>query len=69
MPNTITKQPGNIYVFRYPRAFYTLPEYSSHRGQAVTLVRQLGEEESEAEMYEIVAADGWRGYAYADELE
>ncbi len=48
------------------------PDYTAHSGQRVTIVRQLIEgKEYDAEggpMFEVQAADGWRGHACADEL-
>ena len=67
--NTITI--GKAYIFNYPESFVTLPAYSAHRGQLVTVTRQLTEEEASQEnepMYEIKASDGWVGHADASEL-
>lgn len=58
--------------FNYPEGFTTLPEYSAHRGQVVTITRPLrrGDEyDYDGEgMYEIRAADGWTGHAFYSEL-
>ena len=63
---------GAAYRFDYPSAFVTLPEYSAHRGQIVTVTRALTEAEADGDevgpMFEIVAADGWVGHAFNDEL-
>lgn len=61
-----------IKKFNYPKEFKTLPEYTAHAGQTVTIIRRLTLEEadiSQQPMYEILAADGWHGHAFADELE
>jgi hypothetical protein len=63
--------PGTRAVFDYPQAFVTLPEYSAHRGQEVTVVRQCTSQEADQEcqhMYVIQASDGWTGVADEDEL-
>jgi hypothetical protein len=62
---------GTRARFDYPEAFDTLPDYTAHAGQVVTVVRQLTDEEADVEcqpMYEIEAADGWIGHAFDDEL-
>lgn len=64
---------GANLIFRYPKAFTSLPEYSAHRDQEVVLVRPLivGQEyDFEGDpMYEVLAADGWRAQAFGSELE
>ena len=59
-------------VFNYPIQFKTLPDYSNHRGQVVTVIRPLirgVEYNYEGEgMYEVRAADGWIGHAFYSEL-
>lgn len=64
---------GDKLIFRYPKAFTSLPEYSAHRDQEVVLVRPLNvgqEYDFEGDpMYEVQAADGWRAQAYGSELE
>lgn len=60
------------YVFDYPEAFVTLPEYSARRGQLVEVVRPLKRHvefpyEGEA-MFRIRAEDGWEGDAWRSEL-
>jgi hypothetical protein len=60
------------FVFDYPAAFTTLPDYTAHAGQKVVIVRQLTLDEADQEcqpMYLVRAADGWEGHAYLDELE
>ena len=68
--STPTPVKGTLWVFTYPD--YGTPEgypqYSAHSGQIVTINRRLSESESEHEMYEIEARDGWKGHAYRDEL-
>ena len=62
---------GRKYRFDYPRAFVTLQGYTDHNGQIVTVVRRLTKTESSQDierMYEVVAADGWRGHAWISEL-
>ena len=57
--------------FDYPIEFVTLPDYSAHRGQLVTIVRQLTNEECDPEcqpMYLVRASDGWEGHASLGEL-
>lgn len=65
---------GDKLTFRYPVAFTSLPEYSAHRDETVVLVGPflVDGEAYDVEgdpMYEIEAADGWRGHAFASELE
>ena len=36
---------GARYTFRYPEIFVTLPDYSAHRNQEVTVLRQLTPDE------------------------
>lgn len=58
-------------TFNYPAEFKTLPEYSAHRGQQVSILRRLTDEECDPEcgpMFEVRAADGWTGHAFEDEL-
>ena len=56
-----------IAVFNYPKEFTTLPDYTSHAGQTVEIVRSLTPEEADGpeqgveQMYLIRAADGWEG--------
>jgi hypothetical protein len=60
---------GQVYEFDYPAVFTTLPEYTAHAGQRVTVVRELAEDECEnGPVYEIVAEDGWIGCAPPGEL-
>ena len=63
---------GKRFRFAHPDVFVTLPEYSKHRGHAVTVVRELTLEEVDpdnAPMYRVRADDGWEGDAWPDELE
>ena len=53
--------------FDYPKAFVTLPDYTAHTGQAVT-VTGLSDEWDVVPIYKIVASDGWAGCAFEDEL-
>jgi len=62
---------GEQFVFDYPLAFVTLPLYSEHRGEVVTVVRPLTDKEYDYEgdpMYRVRAADGWEGFAWESEL-
>jgi hypothetical protein len=61
--------------FDYPFEFKTLPEYTSHAGQVVEVLRELGSEESDhhvdpemEKMFKIKASDGWIGDAFESEL-
>lgn len=70
---TPTVKIGGTYTFDYPAAFVTLPGYTAHAGQRVTVVRELrdGDEydrEDGDRMYEVRAADGWIGHAWEGEL-
>lgn len=71
MNSTITI--GCAKTLNYPEHFVTLPDYTAHAGQVVTVLRELGPDENDAEengaMYEVIAADGWIGHAFEDELE
>lgn len=63
-------RPGDQRFFVYP-SYGTpdgYPEYTAHSGQQVKVLRQLDADESDFEMYEIEAIDGWKGHAHADEL-
>ena len=63
------------YKFDYPTVFVTLPEYTEHAGQIVTVLRQLTESEADGpkqeceQMYLIRADDGWEGHAFECELK
>ena len=61
---------GTLWVFTYPNYGTPdgYPQYTAHSGQVVTVLRQLSESESDHEMYEIEASDGWKGHAHRDEL-
>lgn len=63
---------GHQYRFDYPKEFTTLPKYTAHRGEIVTVLRPLrdGDEynyEGDA-MFEVRAEDGWIGHAWESEL-
>lgn len=63
---------GKTFKFDYPKQFVTLPEYSAHRGQTVTVLRQLTDEECDPEqqpMWLVAAVDGWQGHVFDDELQ
>lgn len=65
-------QIGGRYVFCYPEEFTTLPEYTAHAGQTVTVVRQLTDDECDPEcqpMWRIRADDAWEGSANDDDLD
>lgn len=62
-------------LFDYPKEFVTLPEYSAHRRQVVTILRPLrdgdeydGPKAGLEPMFLIRAADGWEGHAWESEL-
>lgn len=58
--------------FNYPKKLTTLPEYTAHAGQLVTILRQCTNEECDPEcqpIYLIQAEDGWQGHANLSELE
>lgn len=61
--------------FNYPEEFVTLPEYTSHAGQMVTVLDQLSASEADRDddnlerMFHIQADDGWIGHAFESELE
>lgn len=62
---------GRQYRFAYPVELTTLPDYTAHAGQVVTVVRQLTKDEADQEfmpMWEVRAADGWIGHADSAEL-
>lgn len=62
---------GERYVFDYPEQFTTLPAYSLHRGSIVTVIRELSDDEVDPDfqpMFEVQAATGWIGHAFANEL-
>ena len=62
---------GKKLTLNYPPEFVTLPEYTAHAGQQVTVVRELGADEYDYEgdlMVEVRADDGWVGTAYESEL-
>jgi hypothetical protein len=59
---------GKDAVFDYPAGFTNLPAYSERRGQVVCVKRVMRGVDEGDPMYEIEAADGWRGHAYASEL-
>jgi hypothetical protein len=64
-------QVGSTRILDYPAEFVTLPDYTAHAGQTVTVLRELGPTEYDFEgdrMYEVQAADGWKGDAYESEL-
>lgn len=70
----ITSLIGNHVVFDYPAHFESLPDYQSHRGQVVLVLRECNPSEADGpargceQMYKIRAADGWEGDAWATEL-
>lgn len=63
---------GRKYRFAYPIEFISLPDYSAHRDQVVTVIRRMTKIEADQEfepMYMVIAADGWIGAAHKSELE
>jgi hypothetical protein len=60
---------GSRKTFDYPAAFTTLPDYTAHAGQMVTVVSIHEEfDDSEETAYNVVADDGWCGVAWECEL-
>jgi hypothetical protein len=62
-----------MYVFDYPTAFVTRPDYTARRGQHVRVLRQLSEDEADRSeelerMFEFVSEDGFVGHAFESEL-
>ena len=65
-------QPNDKAIFKYPPEFTTLPDYTAHLGQLVTIFRHMTDEEYDNEgdpMFIIRAADGWEGCAWESELQ
>ena len=69
---------GKQYKFAYPVEFTTMPDYSAHRGETVTVLRLATKEEHDpadyapdeyVPMFQVQASDGWTGLADATELE
>lgn len=60
------------YVFKYPKEFVTLPEYSKHRGDIVRIVRACTADEADnypEQMYHVQSVDNsWSGVAWETEL-
>jgi hypothetical protein len=63
---------GSRVRFDYPDAFTSLPDYTAHAGQIVSVVRPLDpatEYDDQGErMYVVRADDGWEGHAFRSEL-
>lgn len=64
---------GSNRRFDYPTHFVTMPEYTAHSGQTVTVVRQLTQVEADQgdgmeRMFRVKAEDGWEGDAFESEL-
>jgi hypothetical protein len=64
---------GERYYFAYPERFVTLPAYSAHRGQLVTVLRPISPKEGGQgggmeRIFVVQAEDGWIGHAFASEL-
>jgi len=64
---------GTKKIFNYPKELTTLPEYTAHAGQEITVIRELTKDEydysdTHVKMYLIQATDGWTGHAHAFEL-
>jgi hypothetical protein len=66
---------GKRYRFDYPEAFTSLPEYTARRGEIVTVLRKLSEDEADGhaqgvpDMFAIRDKYGWEGEAWEDELK
>lgn len=69
----MTIEIGKTYKFDYPQAFVTLPDYTAHAGQEVTVIRECEDgidydrEDGEL-MFMVRATDGWEGVAWDSEL-
>ena len=60
---------GSRMWFDYPHAFVTLPDYTAHRDQLVTVTaRDYDCDEENAPMFKVTADDGWTGTAWLEEL-
>lgn len=72
---------GKAYIFDYSLEFTSLDDYSAHRRQAVTVLRQCTLDEAAQiwddfgngpeccdVMYKVKASDGWIGDAWDSEL-
>jgi len=64
---------GKRYRFAYPQEYTLLPQYSAHRGQSVTVLREhvagaYYDYEGDR-MFRIRADDGWEADAWESELE
>jgi hypothetical protein len=63
---------GQAYIFNYPELPSLMcPEYLAHRGQLVTVIRELVDDKvypSNTFMYEVEALDGWRGNVWPIQL-
>jgi hypothetical protein len=65
---------GTRRIFTYPDYGTpdSHPDYTTHTGQPVTVLRQLTDDECDPEcqpMLEVQADDGWRGHVHAAELD
>ena len=61
---------GSRMRFAYPVAYTTLPDYSDHRDQIVTVMGLANDCDPEcAPMFKIKADDGWTGSACREELQ
>ncbi len=63
---------GRKYIFAYPWAFVTLPDYSAHHGKVVKVTRQATNDEVDPRIqpqYWIESSDGWEGIANPSELD
>ena len=63
---------GQKATFEYPKEFTSLPDYTAHAGQVVTVVRELSADDEYEflgdPMYRVRADDGWEGDAWGSEL-
>lgn len=63
---------GRTYRFKYPAEFTTMPEYTAHSGQLVTVQREAREgieyDYEGDKAYYVKASDGWTGFAFSSEL-
>ena len=64
-------QPGARAIFTHVFGTDDETGIRNHSGQTVTVVRELGDDECDPEcqrMFHVIAADGWEGDAWDEEL-
>lgn len=71
LANVFKFNPGERYIFAYPKEFTTMPHYTARAGQVVTISRELDGSEYDYDgerMFEVIAEDGLLMQAYEGEL-